>query len=272
LTASASVSFKEFSLPDGKGAWIPSDVDLRLPEGAAVDHARLHALAFIPWDDRYLLPLDPSYRGFFQSVLPYLHVRTTDVHVATCLPFARELIAAESEPVDQRVVHIAFILHDCGWSQMSEEEIADSLGVEGLALSTTAMGPKTRHAELGRDLAQRLLREFPTEPLLTASQEEMICRAILFHDKPELLSTQGDFPASVRVVCDVDHLWPFTHENFWQDTVRKALAPPAYLANLGADLESYFVGEAGRRKARQMLEVRAQEVDAWAAWTARQRA
>ena len=271
MRASASTSFKRFSLPDGKWAWIPTDVDLRLPETPVVEPGRLHALAFIPWDDRYLVPINPGYRGFFQTVLPYLHVRTTDVHVATCLPYAGELIAAESEPVDERVVHIAFILHDCGWSQMGEEEIADSLGVEGLAFSTTAIGPKARHAELGRDLAQRLLREFPPEPPLTAGQEEMIFHAILFHDKPEQLAIQGDLPASVRVVCDVDHLWSFTHENFWQDTVRKGVDPRQYLQNLGLDLEGYFVGETARRKARQMLEARTQEVDAWASWSARQR-
>ena len=266
MTASASVSFKRFPLPDGKGAWIPTDVNLRLPEAAAMDPGRLHALAFLPWDDRYLVPLDTSYRGFFQSVLPYLHVRTTDVHVATCLPHARELIAAESEPVDERVVHIAFILHDCGWSQMSEAEIADSLGVEGLALSTTTLGPKARHTELGRDLAQRLLREFPAQPPLTASQEEMIFRAILFHDKPEQLATQGDLPASVRVVCEVDHLWSFTHENFWQDTVRKGVDPRQYVQNLGADLGTYFVAEPAKRKARQMLDERSAEVKSWEHW------
>ena len=68
------------------------------------------------------------------------------------------------------------------------------------------------------------------------------------------------------MVCDVDHLWSFTHENFWQDTVRKGVDPPAYLANLGADLESCFVGEAGRRKAKQMLKARANEVRSWQAW------
>lgn len=266
------MAFKQFPLPSSPPAWIPSDLNLQLPDATAIDPAEMHALAYIPWDDRYLAPIDPLYRQFFLEVLPYLHVRTTDVHVATCLPFARELIAAESEPVDERVVHLAFILHDCGWSQLSASEIAASLGVTGLALTAEAVGPKVRHAELGRDLAERLLKAHPLDPPLTPEQEGQIYQAILFHDRPQELGAQGDLPATLRLVCDVDHLWSFTHEDFWQDTVRKRVTPVAYLQNLGSDLAAYFVGEPARRKARQMLEARTQEVDAWAAWNSRQRA
>ena len=266
MMSSPAVAFKPFPLPSSPPAWIPADLNLRLPDATAIDPGGIHALAYIPWDDRYLDPIDPLYRQFFLQVLPYLHVRTTDVHVATCLPFAAELLRAETEPVDARLVHLAFILHDCGWSQLTASEIAASLGVTGLALTAEAVGPKVRHAELGRDLAERLLKAHPLDPPLTTEQEAQIYQAILFHDRPQELAAQGDLPATLRMVCDVDHLWSFTHENFWQDTVRKGVDPPAYLANLGADLESCFVGEAGRCKAKQMLAARADEVQSWQAW------
>jgi hypothetical protein len=71
---------------------------------------------------------------------------------------------------------------------------------------------------------------------------------------------------SIRVVCDTDHLWSFTLENFWQDTVRKGVDPREYVANLREDLAGYFTTAPGRTKAARMLEERAVEVAAWEAW------
>jgi hypothetical protein len=60
-----------------------------------------------------------------------------------------------------------------GWSQMTEG-IAASLGVTGLALSGGAVTPKLRHVELARDLAVRILGEYPFAPPLTDEQKELI--------------------------------------------------------------------------------------------------
>jgi hypothetical protein len=271
MTQHASDPFKPFHLPAGERVWIPADLDLRLPASSSVAPELLHYIAYIPWDPRYLEPVDPAYRDFFSLALPYLHVRTTDVHVATCLPYLPELIRelpGGADSVDERVAHVGFILHDSGWSQMAEAEIAASLGVSGLALSGEAVAPKARHVDLGRDLAARLLSEYAFEPALTAEQTEMIFTAILYHDKPEELAAMGGVPASIQIVCDTDHLWSFTHENFWQDTVRKGVDPPAYVENLGRDRDDYFVTDAGRRRAAAMLEDRRVEVRLWEAWVA----
>ena len=260
--------YKLLELPKGEAVWIPADVDLRLPEGSAVQPGLLHTLIYIPWDDKYLELVDPVYRDFFRAVLPYLHARTTDVHVATCLPFVKELLCSEPGPVDGQVVHLAFILHDSGWSQMTEQEIAGSLGVVGLALSGEAVNPKQRHVELGKEFAQRILGEYAFKPPLTTGRKDLIYQAILYHDKPQQLAGMGGIPAEVRMVCDVDHLWSFTHANFWQDTLRKGVEPSTYLDNLEHDLDGYFVGEGARRKARQMSGLRAAEVKSWEAWVA----
>jgi hypothetical protein len=265
----ASISFTLFILPTGQVAWIPDDIELRIPDKTALDPGNLHYLIYIPWHDKYLELVDEAYRDFFKAVLPYLHVRSTDVHVATCLPFIKELMQAEAEPVDERVVQIAFILHDSGWSQMSELEIAQSLGVEGLSLSGEAIQPKARHAILGQQVAQKILGEYPFQPSLTSSEKDRIYQAILFHDKPQELAAWGGIPASVKVVCNVDHLWSFTHLNFWQDTLRKGVQPEAYLENLGTDLENYFVSEPGKQKAQRFLDERGMEVEAWKSWVQR---
>jgi hypothetical protein len=148
MTSPSALSFSTFRLPTGGTAWIPADIRLQVPQETSIDPARLHYMIYIPWDDRYMELVDPAYRDFFREALPYLHVRTTDVHVATCLPFVKELLRLEPGLVDERVVHVAFILHDAGWSRMSEQEIAASLGVEGLALSGPALDPKRR--QIGR--------------------------------------------------------------------------------------------------------------------------
>ena len=260
---SPSLTFAPVRLPTGGSAWIPSDVELKFPDQMSIEISRLHYLAYIPWRDRYLARVDGAYRDFFTTVLPYLHARTTNVHVATCLPFVPELIRSVPEAVDERVVTVAFILHDSGWSQMTEEEIAASLGVQGLALSGGAVNPKARHAILGREIAQRVLETYRFQPPLTDSQRNLIYTAILYHDKPEELARQGSLSVEVKLVCDVDHLWSFTHENFWQDTIRKGVAPTAYVKNLEADLDNYFVTESGRRQARRLLEARRAEVVLW---------
>ena len=257
------LAFIPFKVSEQFSAWIPEDVELRLPEHSSLNPADQHYLIYIPWREGYLQRVDPAYRDFFQVVLPYLHVRTTDVHVVTCLPFIPELIRALDSPVDRRIVEIAFMLHDSGWSQMSELEIAHSLGVEGLSLSGTAVDPKTRHALLGQQVARKVLGRYPFQPPLTAPQKKQIERAILYHDKPWELAAGGEIPITLKVVCDVDHLWSFTHLNFWQDTVRKGVPPEVYLKNLGDDLEGYFVTEPGKQKARELLGERGAEVKAW---------
>jgi len=262
----ASISFAPFDLPSGQSAWIPADIELRLPEKTTLDAANLHYLIYIPWHDKYLELVDEAWRDFFKVVLPFLHARSTDVHVATCLPYIKELIQAEPEHVDERVVQIAFMLHDSGWSKMSELEIAESLSVSGLSLSGHALQPKARHAILGMQVAQKILAAYPFQPPLSTEQKDWIYQAILYHDRPQELATGGDIPASLKVVCNVDHLWSFTHPDFWQDTLRKGVPPPAYLENLGRDLDGYFVSEPGRQKARQLLAERTLEVQAWENW------
>ena len=261
--SSRATEFRLFALPTGEQALIPSDLELCLPEQSALGPELLHFLLFIPWNDHLLSRIDASYRDFFQVVLPYLHTRTTDVHIATCFPYVNELIQAAGAAVDSRVVHLAFLLHDVGWSQLSEAEIAASLGVSGVMLNPHALGPKEKHALVGKDLAERLLTSYPFVPPLSDTQRAWIGQAVLYHDKPWELAKQGALPLEIKLVCDADHLWSLTHANFWQDTLRKGVPPPTYLSNLEQDLEAYFVTEQGKRKARRLLEERQAEVEAW---------
>jgi hypothetical protein len=258
------LKFVPFGRPDGRQAWVPADVELALPQQSALPLELQHFLIYIPWRDKYTQSVPPAYLNFFNTALPYMSARTTNVHVAVCLPFIAQLRAVLPGPVDLAVVTTAFILHDTGWSQMSEQEIAASLGVQGLALSGAAVNPKARHAVLGKAVAEKVLADYEFDPPLSEDQKALIYEAILFHDKPWELAGENGIPESVKLVCDVDHLWSFTHENFWQDTVRKGVRPDVYAANLANNLPDYFVTEAGHQRARALLAERQQEVAAWA--------
>src|SRR5258708_38121230 len=94
-------------------------------------------------------------------------------------------------------------------------QVAESLGVTGLVLSKGAMGPKEAHLKEGRKIAEEELKHFPN---LTDKQKQTILEIVAFHDFPD---RSTDTTLSFKIACDLDHLWSFTHENFWQDTVRK---------------------------------------------------
>jgi hypothetical protein len=205
-----------------------------------------------------------EYRSFFKAVRPYLSERTTDVHTAVCLQYLDEFIdqvQATGTTVNRHIVAYALILHDCGWSALSATEIAASLGVTGLALNPTAQAPKAKHAQLGAQIARRLLTAQQAKLPLSADEIDTICQCILYHDQPEKVAGWGkQVPIEMQLLVDLDHLWSFTHLNFWLDTVRKGVAPQSYLENLQQDLNAYFVTDIGRTKARTLLADRAQEV------------
>lgn len=231
---------------------------------SALPEADQHFLVSIPWDRQYLQFVPLEYRAFFRAVRPYLSERTTDVHTAVCLQYLDEIIELVQLAgliVNRDIVAYALILHDCGWSALTPAEIAASLGVTGLALNPTAQGPKEKHAQLGAQLARRLLTVQQSTLHLSDSAIDTICQCILCHDQPEKVAIQGSQASiEMQLLVDLDHLWSFTHLDFWLDTIRKGVPPRQYLENLQQDLDGYFVTNIGKDKARQLLADRAREV------------
>jgi hypothetical protein len=248
------------TLPNVKPARIHSDIKLHLPKNISLDASQWHYLVYIPWEDKFLNDVPSEYKDFFNFVLPNLHARTTDVHTAKCLSFLAEFqehFAAQQ--VNWRVVAISLILHDCGWSLLTQQEIASSLGVKGLKLSLEAIEPKLAHAIKGQELARRILDEYKFQPTLTDTEKTTILKAVLYHDKPEEVAG-SNLPIEIQILVDLDHIWSFTHENFWQDVVRKEIEPATYLQNLQDDLDSYFVTDFGKELATKLLSYRAKEI------------
>jgi hypothetical protein len=245
-------------------SYFPADIPLRWPLWSDLPETDQHYLVSIPWDKQYLQLVPVEYRAFFTAVRPYLSERTTDVHTAVCLQYLDEFIdqaQATRTKVNRHIVAYALILHDCGWSALSATDIAASLGVTGLALNPTAQAPKAKHAQLGAQIARRLLTAQQSVLHLSADEIDTIGQCILYHDQPEKVAGWGQqVPIEMQLLVDLDHLWSFTHLNFWLDTVRKGVEPSQYVENLRTDLNSYFVTAIGKRKAQELLAARAQEV------------
>lgn len=247
-------SFQRLRLPDGRTKLVPDDIRLRFPlrEG---NPSLAIKLVEIPWDEAYGQRIPSEFLDFWDRAFRYLHVRTTDVHVAICLMLMDELFSLfPSDSYDRRVVGIGIIFHDAGWTKLSDDQVAASLGVTGLVLTLGAIGPKEAHLEEGRKIVEEELKNFPE---LTHAQCQTIIEIVAFHDFPD---RSTDTSLSFKIACDLDHLWSFTHENFWQDTVRKDVDPHEYWNNLEKDLDGYFVTEQGKKFARRLLGERKDEL------------
>ena len=242
----------------------PTDILLALPENSLLPLEQQHFLLYIPWKDEYLSLVPEEFQDFYKQILPYLRVRTTDVHTAISSSYLDLLLNRINKPINRRVVALSLFLHDVGWSKLTEKEIANSLGIKGLRLPNAALSPKEKHAVEGEKIAREILTSYQFDPPLTTEKIDLICKAVLYHDKPEAVAgSKESVPLEIQVLIDLDHLWSFTHENFWQDSVRKGVAPIEYLQNLTDDLDSYFVTTEGKILARELLTKRAVEVKSW---------
>lgn len=241
------MEFKKF-----QGKLIPKDIELVVPENSPSN-----TLVYIPWDDKYLQYVPDEWKDFFLVALDYLHARTTDVHTAICTSYIDKIISLHQGDVNRRVVALGLILHDIGWSSLSDEEIAQSLTGYKSAQPTgeSQKGPKERHAIEGVKISEKLLDSFNFDPALSAEDRQEILETVLHHDHPEQISVNG------KLAADLDRLWSFTHENFWQDTIRKDVSPQEYLATLSKETDTYFFTKAGSSISKEFIRDRAKEVE-----------
>ncbi len=247
-------TFTRIKLPDGRMKRIPDDVVLRFPIRTS-DPAEAIKLVEIAWDEAYWQKIPGEFQIYWTTAFPFLHARTTDVHTAICLGIMDDFLKKFSGSVyDRLVIGVGIIFHDTGWSQLPDTQIAASLGVSGLALTATATEAKEAHLREGLAIAKRELARFT---ILAPEQRHEILAIVADHDFPERV---GEPSLSFQIACDLDHLWSFTHENFWQDTIRKDIEPLEYWQNLEKDLDAYFQTEQGGKMARAMLGLRRDEL------------
>jgi hypothetical protein len=265
--------FQAILLPTGEQAYIPEDIVLEFPRTTEVGDDRLHLLAQIPWQSKYLARVPGPYRRFFKAIHKYLGMRTTHVHTATSAMLLEELIAECDQKVDESVAYLGLLLHDSGWSRVSLREIADSLDYSGLSHSgeevEIAREAKAKHDRLGAEIAQEVLAGHTRAPQVSFEQREYICTIVRQHTYARHYVVDGVVPLELQLVHEADRLWSYSHENFWQDTIRKHVNPQTYAKNLAEAIENYFLTEAARVKARRLLLDREEEVADLYSWLER---
>jgi hypothetical protein len=260
--------FKAVFHPGGEVAFVPDDLHILIPKAPRIAPEDRHYLAYLPWKPQYLSHVPEAYREFFTFVLPFLHARTSNVHTALSIGQLPYLLKDTTRQLDERLMYLALILHDSGWSQVSQRGILHSLSYHGVSPSSEAsMKPKQQHLIYGEALAYKLLDafDFGNNPL-TSDEIYTITEIIRRHDH-DAAWEQGKYGAikeEVRIVCDSDRLWSYTHENFWLDTVRKGVPPEAYLQSISDEIPRYFFTAQGKARAGQMIARLKPEVAAYA--------
>lgn len=263
-TTTQKTAFKAVALPDGQLAFIPADITVLIPKAPRIPAEDRHVLAYIPWEQKYLSHIPAQYTDFFKYVLPFLHARTSNVHTALSIAQLPHLLAQAEEVIDDRLVYLALILHDCGWSQVSQEGLVHSLSYNGVAPSSPdSTKPKQQHLVYGEALAYELLDsfDFGSNPL-TSHDMYTISEIIRRHDH-DAVWEQGKYGVilpEVRIVCDSDRLWSYTYENFWLDIVRKGVDPEDYIETITREIPNYFFTDAGKARARVLTAERRREV------------
>ena len=137
----------------------------------------------------------PGHRAIWQRALPYLDVRSNDVHTLHSYRLGHALLQTCPE-ADAEIVLTAILLHDTGWKLMPIEKI------------TAAIGPNAKYPELQREheiagvgIAREILEQqaWPTERLTR------VLDIIDGHDTRKHALSLED-----RLMKDADKLWRFT--------------------------------------------------------------
>jgi hypothetical protein len=246
--------FRPVQLPDDTTKYIPDDILLRFPVRAK-DAATGIQLVEIPWDNMYWQKFPAEFRDYWEAAFPYMHVRTTDVHTALCLGMMDEFLKMfPLNSYDRLVVGVGIIFHDVGWSQLSEDQIAMSVGVKGITLPKGALDPNQAHMKEGAEIVKKELSAFNE---LTPEQKQAIIEIVSFHD---ILDRSNYQAMNFKITCDLDALWLFTHESFWQETVQRNSEPHEYWSILEKEIATRFLTEQGKKMARRMLSERRDEL------------
>lgn len=255
--------FRVVTLRDGHSQLIPADVEITEPTDNPVPRERLHLLAHIPWHRRYLKLIPEDYRDFFEYLLPHLAQRTTNVHTALSVAFVPYLHKHIAPQSNLKLALIGTMVHDCGWSKVTPTAIADSLDYSGIIFTPNAAEAKLQHTVFGGQLAPELVRAYPGQLGLTDEEISYIGDIPRWHEYPERYKPGQPIPPELLITCEADRLWPFTHQNFWLDTMRKGVDPVEYITNVKNSIDDLFLTPVGRHMASVLYAHRTEEVRAY---------
>lgn len=158
----------------------------------------------------------------FRLAKPYLQARDNEVHTRNVVEFAFRLL--DFHEADRAVVIPAAILHDVGWSTVSEDIIKR-------ACRPRPDLPLVRiHEEQSVRIASEILREISYD----GPRATEILEIIDGHDTRMDALSMND-----RIVKDSDKLTRFA-DNFWYWTHQLSLAPEELARSLEQSIDAWF--------------------------------
>lgn len=190
--------------------------------------------------------MKPLFRKIWNLALPYQDKRGDEGHAETVLNYAFELLKTENSNED--VVIPAAILHDIGWSQVSEEE---RMAVFRDLDRSMDIKLRMRHQELGVILAKDILVRVNYPQNLTDEVLEIISQ----HD-----TRQGFLNENDGIMRDADKLWRYSSNGFSADLRRFKIDPHLLYQANKITLPNYFYSITAKRIAQRELEKRKSEI------------
>ncbi|MGB6066428.1 MAG: HD domain-containing protein [Desulfomonilaceae bacterium] len=184
--------------------------------------------------------MDESFLKIFDLARPFLDTRENEEHTKIAYNFAARLLDEESGDPD--VVFPAVILHDVGWKSIPEQ------------LQITAYGPGNKDRDLNRvheregaRIAGEILEKvnYPRHLIVE------IVAIVLGHD-----SRQESLSINDAIVKDSDKLWRYSEHGISVLMERFEMSFPQYLDRLRNNLENWLLTPAGKRMAREQLQIR----------------
>lgn len=195
------------------------------------------------------------FEKIWEIALPFQDVRDDDGHAESVTHFAVELL--KCEPGDEDVVIPAAILHDTGWSQMSEEErfyiFKNGITKERELQMDAKVDVRVKHEEEGVKMVKEILGKIS----YAEDKINRIIEIVRQHDTNKNAINNED-----RIMKDADKLWTFSLKGIEADVRRFGFSKQKcfVMAENRIDLENYFHTESAKRIAREELMKRIREM------------
>ena len=186
-----------------------------------------------------------AYQYLLERAWPYLHTRGNDEHTVGSVLFAWQLLEAEGGDPD--VVIPAVILHDVGWSRLSDDEQHRAFGPPPRDVAMNKL-----HEQQGAEIATEILRSVGYDPALS----EEITEIVRGHDNRREALSLND-----AVVKDADRLFRLTRRGYTIFLEFFTLEFRPYLEAMAAQVHTWYYTETGKRLGASMLDDLAVYID-----------
>ncbi|MFA5926042.1 MAG: HD domain-containing protein [Parcubacteria group bacterium] len=184
------------------------------------------------------------YQKIWDAALPYQDKRDDAGHAEIVTNFALKL--CKIEDVNEEIVIPAAILHDIGWSQLSDKERFVIFYKK--ATKEEMLHIRLRHQEEGVKLAKKILEDVG----YTSGSIRKIVEIISEHDTRKVFLSKED-----GIMRDADKLWCFSKLGLGADHRRRKEGFSSYFKQLKENIDnrSFFFSESARKIARKEIEI-----------------